>query len=472
MRTEHGNGELDQLKICHTDQIYEAVISKDSQFRAEIWHVLSASINMSCYFWCQDNAGNYKNDHHHDTTLNLALPPKVSNIGFESDSKIIPLSNGQAYLFELDTAQCHSQEICYDTLRFKWHSPFTCQVHLACSSLTGNICGDYGFELITAANQSVAICHPNKIYDLKLTSMQTLDLTFWHTDDNKEFEASCYLWCGNTGQQFINASSVVHYETLESQKMTFLQQTDLEAPVLFSLEPNKVQKMSFSWTNDICQVTQMCVKTANFAWLQPTQCQLNLYCPVLQGDICSLAGLDAKSRHFNASICQANMTYQHYLSAHDVLTLTFWHTPLATFYVECYAWCNTNQHQTPDKNQWRTMHISTANNSTCQGNCSLEQTFHSKLQGTCLASFQCDLLSGDPCLTYGLDVSFPHSGLNETFASVCIEHSVVLGKLEFNQSVIIRMWYDTATTDLKKADCKLWCSNHIEDQNQPKKVRF
>lgn len=469
MRTEHGNGELDQLRICHTDQIYEASISKDSQFRAEIWHVLSASINMSCYFWCQNDNLEEEDDQHHDHHESLpTLPSSIIPVDFESDN-LIALSNNQVYTFELNEmqTQCSQEEICTDFIRFKWHSPFSCQINLACSSLTGNICGDYGFEL-----NSLAICHPNKIYTTVLASMQTLNLMFWHTNDNKEFKASCYLWCENTGQQFTSNISSLEDPTLKTVGQTSMafQEEHLE-PVLFSLEPNKVQKMTFNWNQDICQVSKMCVKNAYLVWLESSQCQFNLFCPVLQGDICSLVGLDVRSRHFNASICQSNKSYQHDISAHDVITLTFWHTPLATFFIECYAWCNQPEVQ-ENQHEWRTMHVSTSKSPACQGNCSMEQTFHWKLSGICLASFQCFLLDGGPCSTYGLNVSFPHSGLSETFQSVCIENSVVLGKLEFNQSVVIRMWYDTSTTDLKKADCRLWCSNHVEIQKEPRKVRI
>ena len=54
MKTSNESNELDKLHICHIDQIYEAKLSQTTEFTAQIWHVSSASVDMSCYFWCQN----------------------------------------------------------------------------------------------------------------------------------------------------------------------------------------------------------------------------------------------------------------------------------------------------------------------------------------------------------------------------------------------------------------------------------
>ena len=55
MKTSNGSTELDKLHICHIDQIYEATMSHTTEFTAQIWHVsTTASLDMSCYFWCQN----------------------------------------------------------------------------------------------------------------------------------------------------------------------------------------------------------------------------------------------------------------------------------------------------------------------------------------------------------------------------------------------------------------------------------
>ena len=54
MKTSNESNELDKLHICHIDQIYEAKLSQTTEFTAQIWHVSTASVDMSCYFWCQN----------------------------------------------------------------------------------------------------------------------------------------------------------------------------------------------------------------------------------------------------------------------------------------------------------------------------------------------------------------------------------------------------------------------------------
>ena len=137
--------------------------------------------------------------------------------------------------------------------------------------------------------------------------------------------------------------------------------------------------------------------------------------------------------------------------------------------------------------------------------CAIKHEFHWTRQGTCLATFRCSRLEGLPCETYALNVSFPETGIMESFHSVCTENAVILGKnwisvcrlarilwigipksighpkivgesflfiiyhyctklylvgrLDANQSVSIEIWYDWRYSNMPKADCLLWCSN-------------
>ena len=79
---------------------------------------------------------------------------------------------------------------------------------------------------------------------------------------------------------------------------------------------------------------------------------------------------------------------------------------------------------------FRTLHINT-NESIAEfcegGSCALKYEFHWKRLGTCLATFRCARLEGYPCKTYSLNVSFPETGLLQSFHSICIENAVILG---------------------------------------------
>ncbi len=94
-----------------------------------------------------------------------------------------------------------------------------------------------------------------------------------------------------------------------------------------------------------------------------------------------------------------------------------------------------------------------------KGQCKLRHTFRWKISGTCLATFQCHQLEENVCQDYGLDVYFPSTGIQDSFKTVCLEDSVILGTLETNQSVVIDMWYRPNLMNDVQADCVLWCSN-------------
>ena len=166
-------------------------------------------------------------------------------------------------------------------------------------------------------------------------------------------------------------------------------------------------------------------------------------------------------------ICQKNVIYQRKLKTHQVLALTFWHTPLANFKMKCFAWCSTESEslQIHDKN-FRTLYIQTnqSSNSCENGICHNKQVFKWKNEGSCLATFRCSKLGGEACLKYGMKIAFPQLEENNTFQSVCTENSVLLGKLETNHSVEIDVWYDKEA--FANTDCTLWCANRNYKEKQ------
>ena len=71
MKTSNKSIE-NNLHICHVDQIYESRLSQTTKFTAQIWHVSTARVNMSCYFWCQNEVitNPYEIKEFDDTLLN------------------------------------------------------------------------------------------------------------------------------------------------------------------------------------------------------------------------------------------------------------------------------------------------------------------------------------------------------------------------------------------------------------------
>ena len=153
----------------------------------------------------------------------------------------------------------------------------------------------------------------------------------------------------------------------------------------------------------------------------------------MQGDICSLAGLELSYKKQNTSICLENWTYKKQLTTHDVVVLTFWDTSLASFDLNCFAWCSTRSKELQmTTDDYRILHINTNDSlaDICrEESCALRHNFLWTRQGTCLVTFRCSRLQGLPCKTYSLNVSFPETGLMESFHSVCTENEVILGNI-------------------------------------------
>ena len=184
-----------QQNICHTDEIYETYISRKSTLNVRLWHMYNANVNISCYFWCRDTHNRYNFDHQPKMNVNtedLSLSKMVlSDVPLST-----PLSGKYIYLLELNQTsnQKCKTEICKKSLVYDWHAPYDCQAAFYCTALTGNICGDYGIEMVQGSNKHY-ICHPGQHYNVTLNLTDSLTINFWYTEDNLNFDVACYFWC-------------------------------------------------------------------------------------------------------------------------------------------------------------------------------------------------------------------------------------------------------------------------------------
>jgi hypothetical protein len=66
-----------------------------------------------------------------------------------------------------------------------------------CGVLDGNVCGDYGINLLVDnSSTTIDVCHPSKMFSGPLGSGVVVDL--WYTADAK-FEVACHFWCTEDG---------------------------------------------------------------------------------------------------------------------------------------------------------------------------------------------------------------------------------------------------------------------------------
>ncbi len=68
-----------------------------------------------------------------------------------------------------------------------------------CTSLSDNVCGDFGISLkFGEAQEVVKVCYQSLLYPFELSG--TLEVTTWTSTITEEsFTAQCYLWCNPTG---------------------------------------------------------------------------------------------------------------------------------------------------------------------------------------------------------------------------------------------------------------------------------
>lgn len=108
-----------------------------------------------------------------------------------------------------------------------------------------------------------------------------------------------------------------------------------------ALEPASTYKISLNWTtSELCSDSaKICSQNAKLVWLQSQTCYLSLMCSLMNGNVCSLAGIEMNTYNKSQSICLENFNYQDVLETHDILNLTFWQHPMAIYNMECYFWC-------------------------------------------------------------------------------------------------------------------------------------
>ena len=218
---DHGiilQNDKDQ-NICHTDEIYETYLSKHSTLNVRLWHIFNANVNISCYFWCQDTYNRYH--FHHQPKMNVKTEDlTLVNVDFPDFPVSSPLSGKHIYSLALNQdshGRCTSHhDLCKKSLVYDWHAPYECQVAFYCTTLTGNICGDYGIEMIKGTEKNY-ICHPGQHYNLTLNHSDSLNLDFWYTEDNLDFEVNCYFWCIEPLFLPSNASNVSLVTLLKKQ---------------------------------------------------------------------------------------------------------------------------------------------------------------------------------------------------------------------------------------------------------------
>lgn len=197
-----------------------------------------------------------------------------------------------------------------DALIFKNSRKEKCSSHLLCSSLNGNICGDFGLHL-DKANQSKCVCYEQKCYLGSVEPGHHFNISLWNYSD-AEFEAECFFWCTETGQlppappnkskdkNILN--QLVFTTCSSSQSLSFialkfqLNSTGVIKPVKLSPEsevmkygsPAVIYKLQLSLLNDtMCSYKSRCWQKAHFMWNDDKSVgKFSILCTALSGNPC------------------------------------------------------------------------------------------------------------------------------------------------------------------------------------------
>ncbi len=100
--------------------------------------------------------------------------------------------------------------LCHQKYRFQWHGRRPCQSNFVCTSLSGNVCGDFGVKLLYGrinasslggreeADRVADVCRERTVYEAEVADGHSLEIRLWYRDD-AEFRAECFVWCTAEG---------------------------------------------------------------------------------------------------------------------------------------------------------------------------------------------------------------------------------------------------------------------------------
>lgn len=83
---------------------------------------------------------------------------------------------------------------------FLWKGSMECKGKFICSTLGGNICGQYGLQG-TCLKGSEDICYEAQKHSFSLNKDETFNLTYWYTDSATTSNFVCHLWCNEEGEE-------------------------------------------------------------------------------------------------------------------------------------------------------------------------------------------------------------------------------------------------------------------------------
>lgn len=131
---------------------------------------------------------------------------------------------------------CQSKSMCSIEATFSWMARGSCRANFICSTLTGEVCADYGITVGIQGPPSAgsngttnlsplrrSICYSDYIDQGNITNPGQFSVNLWYHNDTEDFTTSCYFWCSETGQIVgQGSSSQSSSQTVSSEKTALL----------------------------------------------------------------------------------------------------------------------------------------------------------------------------------------------------------------------------------------------------------
>lgn len=222
-------------EVCYTDIIYQTIMESSKQLEVALWHTQNAQFDAECYLWCSDDGylpdeqlQDNRNDHLVQSLVSLTRHTELDFLVFICPSlfqingstlirniSLTSLPSGQAvspvYVYHTSSAKntlpACLHDRCSVSYTFTNMGRKACQASLICSSLNGNVCGDFGLDFNVVNRDAngnpepgpeFQVCQKGHLFRTTLGKSSSVELNLWY-DGDSDLMATCFFWCTADG---------------------------------------------------------------------------------------------------------------------------------------------------------------------------------------------------------------------------------------------------------------------------------
>ena len=199
--------------VCHPGIIHSAELRHKTSVKIGLWQMKSAAIDAQCYAWCTPDgtlptyqpAGNKNQELLNQLLTNsekLRSATELSTSGGGSGEAISPIYVYAIKSFQNGAVCDLGDDRCYTTYKFRQVSDLKNVISIIFSQLDGNICGDFGIEILRGngeiADSSQDLCTPGKLFQADFGEYDFMTVRIWFYSGTS-FNITGYVWASADG---------------------------------------------------------------------------------------------------------------------------------------------------------------------------------------------------------------------------------------------------------------------------------